>query len=62
MKFIIELIISWLFHPLAVVLAWINIARRHDLKFSRKVAWAAICIIWGVGPTLYLLVGDGALW
>lgn len=62
MKFILELIISWLLHPVAVVLTWINIAGRRDLKTSQKLIWAVVCLVWGIGPTLYLLVGGGTFW
>jgi hypothetical protein len=62
MKFILELIISWLLHPVAVVLTWINIAGRSDLKTSQKLIWAVVCLVWGIGPTLYLLVGGGTFW
>jgi hypothetical protein len=62
MKFILEIVISWLFHPIAVVLCWINIAGRSDFSFSKKLVWAIVCLVWGIGPTLYLLVGDGSFW
>jgi hypothetical protein len=62
MKLLIEIIIAWLLHPVAVVLAWINIAGRSDLKFSQRIIWAVVCLVWGLGPTLYVLVGEGALW
>ena len=62
MKLLLELIISWLLHPVAVVLAWINIAGRSDLKTSQKIIWAVVSLVWGLGPTLYVLVGGGAFW
>lgn len=61
-KLVLEIVISWLLHPLAVILAWINIARRSDLRSTQKVIWAVVCVVWGLGPTLYILVGDGAFW
>lgn len=62
MKLLLEIVISWLLHPLAVILTWINIARRRDLKRSQKLVWGVVCLVWGLGPTLYILVGDGTLW
>ncbi len=62
MKLLLEIIISWLFHPVAVVLTWINIAGRRDLKTSQKLIWAVVCVVWGIGPTLYILVGGGTFW
>jgi hypothetical protein len=62
MKLLIEIVIAWVLHPLAVVLTWINIAGRRDLKFSQKIIWAVVCLVWGLGPTLYVLVGGGAFW
>jgi hypothetical protein len=62
MKLLLEIVISWLLHPLAVILTWINIAGRRDLKLSRKLIWAVVCLVWGIGPTLYILVGGGTLW
>ncbi|HEY8686528.1 MAG TPA: hypothetical protein VIO57_13055 [Chloroflexota bacterium] len=62
MKLLLEVVISWLLHPVAVVLTWINLAGRSDLKRSQKLIWAVVCLVWGIGPTLYILVGGGALW
>ncbi len=62
MKLLLEIVISWLLHPLAVILTWINIAGRRDLKLSRKLIWAVVCLVWGIGPTLYILVGGGTFW
>lgn len=59
MKKILELIVC-LFHPVAVVLAWINLASRDDLDGVAKVAWAVFLII-PVVPFLYVLTG-GDLW
>ncbi|HTD35105.1 MAG TPA: hypothetical protein VK665_15680 [Candidatus Elarobacter sp.] len=54
-KIIFEILVSAILHPVAVVLMWINLAGRPDLKTPQKV-------IWGIGPILYCLVGEGALW
>jgi hypothetical protein len=59
MKKILELLVCFL-HPLAVVLAWINLARRDDLGVLRKLVWAVFLII-PVVPFLYVLTG-GELW
>jgi hypothetical protein len=59
MKKLLELLVCFI-HPLAVVLAWINIAGRDDVATSHKVAWAVFVII-PVVPFLYVLTG-GDLW
>jgi hypothetical protein len=62
MKLFFEIIISAILHPIAVVLMWINLAGRDDLTPAQKVIWAIVGVIWGIGPILYILVGNGALW
>jgi hypothetical protein len=62
MKLLIEVIISLLLHPIAVLLAWINLAGRSDMSGTKKLIWAIVCLVWGLGPILYILVGDGDLW
>ena len=62
MKLIFEILISVILHPIAVVLMWLNLAGRHDLGTAQKIIWAVVGVIWGIGPILYILVGDGALW
>jgi hypothetical protein len=62
MKLLIEILISVVLHPLAFVLALINIAFRHDLSLLQKVLWGIVSVIWGVGPILYILLGGGSLW
>ena len=59
MKKILELVVC-LFHPVAVILGWINLAGRNDLEGGAKVAWA-IFLIFPLVPFLYVLVG-GDLW
>jgi hypothetical protein len=61
-KLVIEILISIVLHPLAVVLAWIDILGRSNLSTPKKIIWMAITIIWGLGPILYILLGDGDLW
>jgi hypothetical protein len=48
MKKLLEVLVCFL-HPLAVVLAWINLAGRSDLTGFQKLAWAARR---GAAPTL----------
>jgi hypothetical protein len=62
MKLVLELLLSWILHPVAFVLALINIAGRTDLNTAQKVLWAIVCFFWGIGPMLYILLGNGALW
>ncbi len=51
-----------LLHPLAYLLALINILGRSDLNGGQKLLWAIVCIVWGIGPILYVLIGGGGLW
>ncbi|HEY8296820.1 MAG TPA: PLDc N-terminal domain-containing protein [Candidatus Baltobacteraceae bacterium] len=62
MKLVLEILLSAILHPIAVVLAWINLAGRDDLSTVQKVLWALLCLLWGVGPILYMLLGGGTLW
>ncbi len=62
MKLLVEVIVSIVLHPIAMVLAWINIAGRSDLGAGGKIAWGVVNIIWGLGPILYVLLGGGTLW
>lgn len=62
MKLLIEILISVVFHPVAFVLALINIAFRRDLSLVQKVVWGIVSVAWGVGPVLYVLLGGGGLW
>jgi uncharacterized membrane protein YhaH (DUF805 family) len=59
MKKLLELLVCFL-HPLAVILAWVNLAGRRDLGTGAKVAWALLCII-PLVPFVYVLTG-GDLW
>ena len=61
-KRVVWILISIFLHPVAVVLMWINLAGRRDLDTLQKVIWAIVGVVWGLGPTLYVLVGGGALW
>jgi hypothetical protein len=59
MKKLLELIVCFI-HPLAVVLAWINLAGRSDLTGGQKLAWGIFVIV-PVVPFVYVLTG-GDLW
>ncbi len=61
-KLLLEIVLALFAHPIAVVLAWIDLARRDDLNGTKKLLWAVICLLWGVGPILYVLLTDGGLW
>lgn len=62
MKIILEILVAAILHPIAVILMWINLAGRSDLNSLQKAVWAVVGLIWGIGPILYMLVGEGALW
>lgn len=62
MKLLIEVLISIFLHPLAFILVVVNLAGREDLTATKKVIWGIVSFVWGIGPILYILVGDGALW
>lgn len=62
MKLVLEILVSAILHPVAVVLMWINLAGRDDINSPQKIVWAIVGLVWGIGPILYILVGDGVLW
>jgi len=49
-----------LFHPIAVILIWIDLVTRHDIGTVAKLAWAIFCLI-PLVPFLYVLT-SGDLW
>jgi hypothetical protein len=59
MKKVLELLVCFL-HPIAMILAWINLAGRRDISGGVKVAWFLFCII-PLVPFVYVLTG-GDLW
>jgi hypothetical protein len=59
MKKLLEILVCFI-HPLAVVLAWINLLGRRDLSGLQKLAWAVFMIV-PVVPFVYVLTG-GDLW
>jgi len=40
----------------------INIVNRTDMSGAKKVIWIIVTFVWGIGPILYVLLGDGAFW
>lgn len=62
MKLLLEILLSIILHPIAMILMWINLIARGDMTTFVKVVWFIVSIIWGLGPILYVLVADGALW
>jgi hypothetical protein len=62
MKFLLEALLAIVLHPIAVILAWINLAGRSDISGMKKLLWAIVCLVWGIGPILYIILGDGDLW
>jgi hypothetical protein len=62
MKLLFEILISAFLHPIAMVLMWVNLAGRTDMGGDKKLIWAIVGLLWGIGPILYMLVADGALW
>ena len=61
-KLIVEILLAIFLHPLAWVLCVINIVTRTNLSGLQKVIWIIVTFLWGIGPILYILLGDGALW
>ena len=59
MKKFLEVLVCFI-HPLAVVLAWINLLGRSDLSGGKKLAWGVFLIV-PVVPFVYVLTG-GDLW
>jgi hypothetical protein len=62
MKLLLEILLSIVLHPVAMVLMWINLIARGDLSTTVKIVWFIVSILWGLGPILYILVSEGALW
>jgi hypothetical protein len=61
-KLVLEIALSIVLHPIAVILMYINLFGRSDLNAIQKTIWAITGILWGIGPILYFLVGGGELW
>ncbi len=62
LKLIVEILLEIFLHPIAFILCVINILTRRDLSGLKKVLWVVITFFWGIGPILYLLLGDGDFW
>ena len=62
LKLIVEILLAIFLHPVAWVLCVINIVTRTNLNGLQKVIWIIVTFLWGIGPILYILLGDGALW
>jgi hypothetical protein len=62
MKLFLEIVLSILLHPIAMVLMWINLLARGDMTTFKKFVWFVVSIVWGLGPILYILVAEGSLW
>jgi phospholipase D-like protein len=62
LKLIVEILLAIFLHPVAWVLCVINIVTRTDLSGLKKLIWIVVTFLWGIGPILYILLGDGALW
>jgi hypothetical protein len=62
MKLLLEILVAIILHPIALILMLLNLLGRDDLDGGKKVLWAIIGLLWGLGPILYITVGDGSLW
>ena len=62
MKLLLEILLAIFLHPLAFILALINITGRSDLTTLQKVGWGVVSVVWGIGPILYMVLADGELW
>ena len=62
MKLLLEILLSIFLHPIAMVLMWIGLIARTDMSTGKKVVWFLVSIVWWLGPIVYILVADGALW
>jgi len=62
LKLIVEILLAIFLHPIAFILCVINILTRRDLSGLKKVLWIVITFFWGIGPILYILLGDGDFW
>jgi hypothetical protein len=62
MKLLVEILLSIILHPIAMILMWVNLIARGDMTTLKKVVWFVVSIVWGLGPILYILVAEGSLW
>ena len=62
MKKLLEAIVSIVLHPIAMFFMVVNVFGRSDLSGGQKFIWCLACLLWGLGPILYITVGGGDLW
>jgi hypothetical protein len=62
MKLLLEILLSIVLHPIAMILMWVNLIGRGDMSTPKKIIWFIVSIVWGLGPILYILVAEGSLW
>ena len=62
MKLLLEILLSIILHPIAMILMWINLLGRADMTGLKKFVWFLVSLLWGLGPIVYILVAEGALW
>jgi hypothetical protein len=62
MKMLLQILVSVILHPIALILMIFNIIGREDLDGGKKLVWALVGLLWGLGPILYITIGDGSLW
>jgi hypothetical protein len=61
-KLLLQILVAVVLHPLAFLLMLLNLLGRDDIDGSKKFIWALVGLLWGIGPILYILIGEGALW
>ena len=61
-KFIVEIVLAIVLHPVAYILCVIDIVNRADMSGFWKVFWIIVTFPWGIGPILYLIFGGGKFW
>ena len=62
MKLFLQFLVAIILHPVALILMLLNLLGRDDLDGGKKLIWALVGLLWGIGPILYILIGEGALW
>jgi hypothetical protein len=62
LKLVVEVLLAIFLHPIAFVLCVINIVGRADMGGLKKTVWIVVALVWGIGPILYILLGDGNFW
>jgi hypothetical protein len=62
MKMLLQILVSIVLHPIALVLMIVNVLGRDDLGGGQKAVWILVGLIWGIGPIVYIVFGGGELW